>query len=170
MTHRIIVPALVAIVAACGAQETGDRSIVPDEADAAPAEDTIETNEVDAGKPEDTLETWADALEARDWETARQVWGQNGEASGMAPEEFERAYEKYKTIEIDAEPGRQEGAAGTVYYEAQVTMSGELQNGDAYRMEGPVLLSRVNNVPGASMEDRMWHIESIDLRPVMIEE
>lgn len=170
MSYRILVSALAMAIAACGADDTSDRSVVPEQADPAAVDETMDTNDVAVGEPEDTLQVWADALEARDWETARSVWGESGEASGMTLEEFEQAYEKYRTIKISLEQGREEGAAGTVYYEAQVSMSGELQNGDAYRMEGPVLLSRVNDVPGASTEDLQWHIETSDLRPVMIEE
>ena len=80
-------------------------------------------------------------------------------------EEFAAAYEKYKTINIELGEGRIEGAAGTVYYEAPVVMEGELQSGEPYRMEGPVVVSRVNNVPGASTEELEWHIATSDLRP-----
>ena len=120
---------------------------------------------VDAGDPADVAQRWADALESREWETARQVWGESGMASGMDAEEFEVAFSKYRTINISFGEARKEGAAGTLYYEVPVTMEGELDNGDAYRMEGPLLLSRVNDVPGASTEERKWHIEMSDLRP-----
>lgn len=137
-----------------------------------PGPDDTEPAEViaDAGDPADTLETWARALEARDWETARSVWGESGEASGMTLEEFANAHEKYATVDITLGEGRIEGAAGTVYYEAPVTMQGELQSGEPYLMEGPVLVSRVNNVPGASTEQLEWHIESSDLRPKAIKD
>ncbi|WP_018147525.1 hypothetical protein [Henriciella marina] len=132
-------------------------------ADEAPVDETMPP--VDAGSPADAAQRWADALEARDWETARQVWGESGAASGLDAEEFEVAFSKYRTIDISFGEAREEGAAGTLYYEVPVTMTGELENGDPYRMEGPLLLSRVNDVPGASTEERKWHIEMSDLRP-----
>ena len=120
---------------------------------------------IDAGDPADIARRWASALEARDWEKARLSWGESGMASGLDAEEFEVAFSKYRTIDIGFGEARQEGTAGTLYYEVPVTMTGELENGDAYRMEGPLLLSRVNDVPGASTEERKWHIEMSDLRP-----
>lgn len=136
--------------------------------DVAPVDETLPP--VDAGRPDDAAQRWADALEARDWETARQVWGESGMASGLDADEFETAFSKYRTIDISFGEARQEGAAGTLYYEVPVTMTGELENGDAYRMEGPLLISRVNDVPGASTEERKWHIEMTDLRPRPVED
>ena len=138
-----------------------------DTEDVAPVDETLPP--VDAGRPDDAAKRWAEALEARDWETARQVWGESGMASGLDADEFETAFSKYRTINISFGEARQEGAAGTLYYEVPVTMTGELENGDAYRMEGPLLLSRVNDVPGASTEERKWHIEMSDLRPRPVE-
>ncbi|MEQ9316802.1 MAG: hypothetical protein RLN72_13190 [Henriciella sp.] len=165
-----IVPALLLIaIAACGQSDPADTSVSPGEVAAGetPSPDDVapETVIADAGDPADTLQAWADALQARDWAAARAVWGDSGEASGLTVEEFAAAYEKYKTINIELGEGRMEGAAGTVYYEAPVVIEGELQSGEAYRMEGPVVVSRVNNVPGASTEELEWHIATSDLRP-----
>lgn len=133
-------------------------------------EESLQQADAEAGAPRDTLQDWADAMDARNWEQARAFWGDNGEKSGMTLEEFAAANEKYRTISVTLGEGQEEGAAGSLYYEAQVTMEGELQNGEAYVMRGPVVLRRVNEVPGASMEDRMWHIETSDLRPVPVEQ
>lgn len=140
---------------------------IEDEAALADEEPPVDASmpPVDAGDPSDVAQRWANALEARDWETARLSWGESGMASGLDAEEFEIAFSKYRTIDISFGEPRRGGAAGTLYYEVSVTMTGELENGDAYRMEGPLLLSRVNDVPGASTEERKWHIEMSDLRP-----
>ena len=142
-------------------------SEVPEEAETLSPAEQAEAETPDA---EAALQGWADAMEARNWEAARQVWGDKGEASGLSAEDYAEAHEKYKTVAITLEEGRAEGAAGTLYYEAQVTMEGELQNGDAYMMKGPVVLSRVNDVPGASDEDLSWHIATSDLRPRPVDE
>ena len=161
------------LVVACGPGESVDdlvskedldriESDLPDDAKRlSPAEQA----EAETPKAEAVLQRWARAMEARNWEEARQVWGNKGEASGLSAEEYAEAHEKYRTVSIEIGEGRAEGAAGTLYYEAEVTQSGELQNGDAYLMRGPMVLSRVNNVPGASDEDLAWHIEMSDLRP-----
>lgn len=156
---RLILPAIFLALSACG----------PDTASAPPAQqgglsEEAVAADAKAGDPADTLRAWANAMEARNWEAARQYWGENGEASGLSAEEYAEAHDKYRTVDVTLEEGRQEGAAGTVYYEANVVMTGEIQDGEAYRMEGPVVLSRVNEVPGASDEERQWHIETSDLR------
>jgi hypothetical protein len=139
----------------------------PSEADrqSAAEQAVIETPEAEAA-----LQRWAYALEARDWETARQVWAENGEASGLSAEEYAEAHEKYQTVSITIEDGRAEDNAGKLYFEGQVTMEGELQNGDAYMMQGPVVLSRVADLPGASTEELSWRIEMSDLRPRPVDE
>lgn len=144
---------------------------IEDEAALADEEPPVDASmpPIDAGDPSDVAQRWANALEARDWETARLSWGESGMASGLDAEEFEIAFSKYRTINVTFGEPRREGAAGTLYYEVPVTMTGELENGDAYRMEGPLLLSRVNDVPGASTEERKWHIEMSDLRPRPVE-
>ena len=134
------------------------------------AEEALQQADAEAGAPRDTLQDWADAMEARDWEQARGYWGDNGEKSGMTLEEFAAANDRYRTISITLGEGQEEGAAGSLYYEAQVTMQGELQNGEAYVLRGPVVLRRVNDVPGASKEELMWHIATSDLRPVSTEQ
>jgi hypothetical protein len=73
-------------------------------------------------------------------------------------------------VSVTIEDGRAEENAGKLFFEAQVTMEGELQNGDAYMMKGPVVLSRVTDLPGASNEELSWRIEMNDLRPRPVDE
>jgi hypothetical protein len=168
---RYMLPAAVLMLAACNPSTPAndvESTTTPAAGESvsdsdAPLDDTLP--EIDVGTPEQKLQTWANSLEARDWEAARQIWGDSGATSGMTAEEFAAAYEKYATINITVDEGQEEGAAGSIYYEANVTMEGELQNGEAYRMEGPVVLKRVNDVPGSSTEQRTWHIATSDLRP-----
>ncbi len=135
-----------------------------------PPADTAPSASVSSEEPEQVLADWAAAIEARDWDTARAVWGESGEASGLSPSQFARAYEKYATIDVEIGEAVVEGAAGSLYYEPVVTMSGELQSGEPYLMEGPVRLRRVNDVPGATPEQLRWHIEDSGLRPKPVEE
>ncbi len=51
--------------------------------------------------------------------------------------------------------GQAEGAAGSLFYTAPVTIISGPR-----RIEGEVVLKRVNDVPGASAEQLRWHIES----------
>ena len=54
-----------------------------------------------------------------------------------------------------------EGAAGTSYYTAPVTITGA--NGQ--RLSGEIVLSRVNDVPGATPEQLRWRVRELDLSP-----
>ncbi len=51
--------------------------------------------------------------------------------------------------------GDQEGAAGSIFYEAPVS----LRFGDAPPERGSLVLRRVNDVDGASAAQLRWHIE-----------
>lgn len=166
--RRYLIPAASALLlVACEPagstdQATGQTSSGMSEAEA-PVDETMPP--VDAGEPQETLQRWADALEAGDWESARQVWGESGASSGLTADEFAASYEKYAVIKVTLGEGREEGAMGTSYYEAPVILAGQLKNGEDFRMEGPVTLSRVNDVPGSSTEQRTWHIETSSLSP-----
>ena len=62
--------------------------------------------------------------------------------------------------------GRMEGAAGSLYYTAPTTITGTLKSGGNYKLQGPVILRRVDDVPGATAEQLRWHIYSTDLKRV----
>lgn len=58
--------------------------------------------------------------------------------------------------------GDQEGAAGSIYYTAPVT----IVDGPR-RMAGIVTLRRVNDVPGATAEQLRWHLDATTRAPWM---
>lgn len=58
--------------------------------------------------------------------------------------------------------GRMEGAAGSTYYTAPVTITGHDADGRPVRMEGKAVLRRVN-VDGAPAARRRWHFETLEL-------
>jgi hypothetical protein len=115
--------------------------------------------------PAVVLEAWRHALETHDYAAARAVWGESGAASEQSPEQFASAWDKYRIIDITVGEGRQEGAAGSLYYEAPVTVTGLRRDGAPYHLAGTVTLRRANDVPGATPEQLRWHIESSTLRP-----
>lgn len=108
---------------------------------------------------------WGAALEQKDFARAYAQWGNAGARSGMTEREFAAFYAKFATITVAMPSGRLEGATGSLYYTAPTTITGKLESGEAYRLEGPVILRRTNNVPGASAQALRWHIESADLKP-----
>lgn len=66
-------------------------------------------------------------------------------------------------IKVEALPGTLEGAAGSLYYTSQITITAQNTAGAPVRYEGEVVLRRVNDVPGASADQLHWHINSVTL-------
>jgi hypothetical protein len=104
----------------------------------------------------EVLLAWAGALERKDFASA----------GAMSDADYAASFADYQTIDVTLPPGRLEGAAGSLYYEVLVTISGLSKDGDPYTLQGPVVLRRVNDVPGATPEQLRWHIQSTDLKPV----
>lgn len=59
--------------------------------------------------------------------------------------------------------GVMEGAAGSSYYTAPLTVTGNDKDGRPVRLEGQAVLRRVNDVDGASPAQLRWHFESVKL-------
>jgi hypothetical protein len=107
-------------------------------------------------------ERFAGLLEQRRIDDALRLWGDNGQSKA----EFAATLEKYATIDANVgKPGDSEGAAGSIYLDMPLTLSGTLKSGGRYIVSGPISLRRVNNVPGSTVEQRRWHIYAVDLKP-----
>lgn len=106
------------------------------------------------------LLTWARALENRQFGTAWDQFG-NPPASRAA---FTKWWQRYRTITVSVLNGEMEGAAGSSYYTAPAIVTGETIEGKAFRLQGDVILRRVNDVDGATPAQLRWHIESADLK------
>jgi membrane-bound inhibitor of C-type lysozyme len=61
-------------------------------------------------------------------------------------------------------PGDSEGAAGSIFIEVPVVIYGRLKTGAEAHLSGKAVLRRVNDVPGSTAEQRLWHIDSLDLK------
>ena len=110
------------------------------------------TPAADMRDPAALLRSYARALEARDWSRAARFWARG---SGVTAKTLEAAYNRQARLVLEVGAGREEGGAGSLYYEAPVT----LRFGDEAPERGTLVLRRVNDVPGASAEQRRWHIE-----------
>ena len=141
-------------------------SLAANPAGAGPASTAADTLPGPADRdPAHAVAYWHSAIERRDWTAARSVFGEFGARSGMNPQEFAAAWDKYRSLEVTVGTGRQEGAAGSSSYEVAVTITGVTQAGEPYRLAGRLTLRRVNDVDGASAEQLRWHIERSTLRP-----
>ncbi|WP_423141188.1 hypothetical protein ACOYW6_10110 [Parablastomonas sp. CN1-191] len=108
--------------------------------------------------PQAVLIEWARAVSLRDWTLARAYWGDHGERSGLSEQAFAARWGKLADPQVDIGKGSQEGAAGSLYYTAPITIR------DGKRtIKGEVVIRRVNDVDGATPEQLRWHIESTTL-------
>ena len=110
--------------------------------------------------PQEVLTGWARAIASRDWPLVRAYWGEKGERSGLSPQQFAHRWDSLLTPKVSFGEGSQEGAAGSVYYTAPVTIADGPR-----RLSGEVVLRRVNDVPGATPEQLRWHIEATTVVP-----
>ena len=112
------------------------------------------------------LQRFGVLLEQGEFAAARQSWSDGGKASGLTEVEFADAYAKYAEIHAEVgAPGEPEGAAGSSYVEIPLRLYGTLKTGRPFNLVGPVVLRRVNDVPGSSPAQREWHIYRSDLKP-----
>lgn len=108
--------------------------------------------------PDVVLRAWGDAIEARDWVTVRAFWGEQGARSGLSETDFAARWAGLHYPKVTPGKGTGEGAAGSLYYSAPVTIT------DGQRViKGDVVLRRANDVEGATPEQLRWHIESTTL-------
>ncbi|HVR90544.1 MAG TPA: hypothetical protein VHG29_05570 [Novosphingobium sp.] len=110
--------------------------------------------------PANVLVGWATAVTLRDWGTVRAYWGNQGGDSGLTPAQFGEKWDVLKAPRVEIGDGQQEGAAGSLFYTAPVTITD-----GARTITGEIVMRRVNDVDGASAEQLRWHIESSTLTP-----
>jgi hypothetical protein len=115
------------------------------------------------------VQTYFAHLEAGQFAEAWKLWSDGGKASGMEQADFAASFAKYHQFHaLVGAPGEIEGAAGSLYVEVPVVVYGRLKTGREVHMKGPLTLSRVNDVPGSTAEQRKWHIRQsgLESRPV----
>lgn len=108
------------------------------------------------------LLAWARAIEANRPDEAWTLF--DTAAREQVPEgEFASIFTGLREISVAVPDGEMEGAAGSLYYMSQATITAMDADGRPVRLEGPVVLRRVNDVPGASEEQLRWNIEHVEL-------
>jgi len=103
------------------------------------------------------------ALNAHDYGTAWQQWGDDGPPNQPLAK-FQAGFAHTKTTQVTIgalPPG--EGAAGSSYQTVPVTVDATLDDGTHQRFAGHYAIRRVNDVDGASADQLRWHIDSAHL-------
>ncbi len=108
------------------------------------------------------LLSWARAIETKHFD---QAWALHGDEdkSHVSKADFARNFAGMDKIAVAIPSGTMEGAAGSSFYTVQTTITATAANGRPVRMEGPVVLRRVNDVPGATAQQLRWHVDRADL-------
>ena len=135
---------------------------------AAPAAPVPTTQQADATSGEaatDVVRNYYALLGRGQFAEARALWSDSGNASGLSEEQFALSMTKYQNYaaEVGA-PGLPEGAAGSIYVEVPVRVTGTVR-GEPFALEGPVTLRRCNNVPGCTPDQLQWRIAKLGMEP-----
>lgn len=77
--------------------------------------------------------------------------------------EFNALFADLRKIAVVIPTGTTDGAAGSLYYTAPVTVTGYDKEGRPVRIEGEAVLRRVNDVVGATSAQLRWHFETLTL-------
>lgn len=139
----------------------GNESVSYPEGNITPAE-REPFRQVESQSPAQVVAQFANLLVQRRFEEAHRMW--DPDAAGFTADQLESRFDRFTTIQAavgDAEPP--EGAAGSIYDDVQLTLSGTTKGGENYTLTGPVTVRRVNDVPGSTEEQRRWRIVKMRL-------
>ncbi len=103
------------------------------------------------------------ALNARDYDTAWQQWGESGppnQTRAAFEAGFARTRSTHVTIGKLEEP---EGGAGSIYQTVPVVIDSTLEDGTHQRFTGEYIVRRVNDVDGATAAQLRWHLSTAKL-------
>jgi hypothetical protein len=102
-----------------------------------------------------------DAINQKDYERAYADWADNGTASQQSFEQFKQGFADTASVKVDiGEPGKINGAVGSLYLEIPITITATTVNGTTQHFTGSYTLKRINDVPGSTPTQRMWHLYS----------
>lgn len=133
---------------------------VAENATAGPAAPAVDPRSAEAAVA--VLRDYFRLMGEREFVEAHKLWSGDELSDGAFADRFSR-FRTYRG-EI-GEPGRTEGAAGSLYIEVPVTITGTLNGGEDFRQTGSFTLRRANEVPGATPEQLQWRIYKTDLQP-----
>lgn len=119
------------------------------------------TRNAQVPSPEAFVAQYAALLQAHKFDYAYKLLDPS---MNVTKKQFDERLAPYKSIQAAVgKVGPTEGAVGSLYATVQLTLSGKKQDGTSYAVTGPVILRRVNNVPGSTPEQQQWHIYKMDL-------
>lgn len=109
--------------------------------------------------PDRVLGYYGAALSAGDWQAASLAWGRETAVTGIT---LQAEYGARGHVTLLPGKGTSEGACGSLYYEAPVTLRFD-ETGE--ERTGTITLRRANDVEGAAPDQLRWHIERSTVGP-----
>lgn len=108
------------------------------------------------------LLSFARAIELEEFD---QAWAVLSEADQRrwSKAQFAALFSDLSGTTVAIAQGTTEGAAGSIYYTAPITITAEDESGRPVRMEGEAVLRRVNDVDGATAAQLRWHFGTLTL-------
>ena len=108
------------------------------------------------------LVAFARAIELKEFDQAWNMLGTSAKQT-WSKAAFNKVFAGLDHITVAVPGGRMEGAAGSSYYTSDAAITANEASGFPVRIEGPITLRRVNDVPGATPEQLHWHIYKLKL-------
>ena len=113
------------------------------------------------------VERYYAAIDRGQYATAYRLWSRGGHASGKSSRAFAAGFAKTRYARVlTGTPIGGNGAAGSVFVTIPVRVDAMLKDGTRQHFVGAYVLRRVNDVEGATREQRRWHLDSARLRTV----
>ncbi|MHA6722181.1 hypothetical protein [Sphingomonas sp. RS2018] len=105
---------------------------------------------------------FARMIERKDFDGARALLSATDQQR-WSRSAFAALFDGLGTVTVAVPTGTMEGAAGSSYYTAPVTITGDAPGAGTIR--GEAVLRRVNDVDGATPAQLRWHFETLTLSP-----
>jgi hypothetical protein len=116
------------------------------------------------------IRDYYNAIDRRNYEQAYSAWEVEGAANQQSFEEFKQGFTNTASVAVTVgEPGRIDGAVGSLYIKIPVTVTATTTSGTSQRFRGSYVLRRVNDVPGSTPEQRQWHFYSANLTVMTVQ-
>lgn len=108
------------------------------------------------------LLSFARAIELKQFAQARSLLSAADQRK-WSRAEFAAIFADLGKITVSIPDGTMEGAAGSSYYSAPVSVTANDKDGRPVRIEGKAVLRRVNDIDGATPAQTRWHFETLTL-------
>jgi hypothetical protein len=123
---------------------------------------TVSAQDRSAAAAVQVVQDYYAAIQHHDYAAAHALW-----SGGHSLAQFRKGYAKTAWVKLTpVPPVTVEGAAGSLYADVQVRVDAGLKGGQRQRFVGVYTLRRVNDVDGATVAQRRWHITSAKLKAI----